>query len=60
MVRFHTVTLFSFDLFPLNFLKSLLATYYVARSFLPAWRAKESKKSPWFSQKFLGLTMVAL
>ena len=35
VVRFHTVTLFSFD-FPLNFLKSSLATHYVACSFLPA------------------------
>ena len=32
MVPFHTVTLFSFD-FPLNFLKSLQATHYVARFF---------------------------
>ena len=35
VVRFHTVTLFSFD-FPLNFLRSSLATHYVACSFLPA------------------------
>ena len=42
MGRFYTVTLFSFD-FPLNFLKSLLATHYVARSFLPAWRDRGVK-----------------
>ena len=29
VVRLHTVTLFSFD-FPSNFLKSVLATHYVA------------------------------
>ena len=33
VVRFDRATLFSFD-FPLNFLKSSLATHYVACSFL--------------------------
>ena len=35
VVRFDTVTLFSFD-FPINFLKSSLAMHYVSCSFLPA------------------------
>ena len=37
-MRFHIVTLFSFN-FLLHFLKSSLAMYYVAFTFLPAWRA---------------------
>ena len=35
VVRFDTVKLFSFD-FPLNFLKSSVATHFVVCSFLPA------------------------
>ena len=38
VARFDTVMLFSFD-FPLNFLKTSLATHYVACSFLLAWRS---------------------
>ena len=48
VVRFDTVTLFSFDS-PLNFLKSWLVMHYVACSFLPAWHALGSEKCPWFS-----------
>ena len=48
VVRFDTVTLFSFD-FPLNFLKSSLPMHYVACSFLPTLRALRSFKSPCFS-----------
>ena len=49
VVRFHTVTLFRFD-FPLNFLKSLLATHYVACSFLSTWLARKVKRVLAFPQ----------
>ena len=47
MLRFYTVTLFSFD-FPLNFLKPSPAAHYVACSFLRAQRTLGSEKSPCF------------
>ena len=45
VVRFHTMTLLSLD-FSSNFLKSSVATHYVACSFLSACRALGGEKSP--------------
>ena len=66
MVRFDTVTLFSFD-FLSNFFKSMTAAHYVAFSFfigcVSSEELKESLNFPRFSQefpRFLRLIAVAL